>query len=61
MKASERLADLMRQGLSTYQAAGKRPARPMVACEDCLDWHPMGLHTADALTRKGNREERGGK
>lgn len=58
---SERLADIMRQGFMKQRAPKKRamePERPIVACEDCLNWHRQGKHTADAATRKANRAER---
>lgn len=56
------LCDLMRQGLATYTAPkSKRAAapvdtRPIVACDDCLNWHRKGKHTADLDTRKANRK-----
>src|SRR5690606_42094437 len=61
MKPHDRLCDLMRQGIATFQAPKGKKApveRPIVACEDCLDWHPAGRHTADAATRKANRAAR---
>jgi len=54
--ALDRFSDLQKQGFM-------RPARKsrvsvpaqIVACNDCLNWHPRGKHTADAATRKANR------
>lgn len=57
-----RMADLMRQGFMKPRKV-KLPTKappPIIACNDCLNWHPRGKHTADAATRKANRA-RGGK
>ena len=53
------LADLMRQGFMK-PVKRKKPAieRPIVACDDCLNWHRKGKHIADATVRKKNRDAR---
>jgi len=50
-----RLADLYRQGFMKPRRKAKAKPRPIVACDDCLDWHRKGRHTADVATRKANR------
>lgn len=63
--STERLADLMRQGFMKQRPVKApkppKPERPIVACDDCLNWHRQGKHTADAETRKANRKARGDK
>lgn len=52
----DRFTDLQRQGFMKPRRAPRAPkaARPQVACNGCLNWHPEGKHTADAATRKAN-------
>jgi hypothetical protein len=58
---TDRLLDLMRQGFMKSRRT-RTPAkeRPIVACDDCLNWHRQGSHTSDAATRKARRAARKG-
>lgn len=53
----EALTDLMRQGFMRGVKAKKPPKEPppIIACDDCLNWHRKGQHTADKATRAQNR------
>lgn len=58
---SRRLADLMRQGFMKplKQRKGKKVEKPIVACEDCMNWHREGKHTSSPAVRKERRAARG--
>lgn len=57
--AADRLADMARQGfMRGARVRAPRKKLHWVACEDCLNWHRQGRHTADAAARKANREAR---
>lgn len=61
--AIDRYADLLKQGFMKPIRRGrgtKKPKveQPIVSCEDCLNWHRKGKHTASATERKANREAR---
>ncbi len=62
MSGAERFADLHRQGFMRPLPArpAKRAAkeRPIVTCDDCLNWHREGKHTASTEERRANRAER---
>lgn len=56
MNGVDRFNDLQRQGF--MKARKPKPApieRPIVACDECLNWHKQGKHTADRVTRATNR------
>lgn len=55
--AAERYGDLMKQGWFKGPSKRRQKKTPpeVVACDDCLNWHAKGKHTADAATRKANR------
>lgn len=55
----DRLSDIMRQGFmrGLKPARAKAIEKPVVACQECLNWHREGKHTADAATRKARRVE----
>jgi hypothetical protein len=57
---SRRFADLMKQGFWKSPKSRRAPAppRPVVTCDDCLNWHTQGKHTAPADVRKANRVAR---
>lgn len=59
MNAADRFNDLQKQGFMKTRAVRKQAAPlPTVACDDCLNWHRKGKHSADAATRKVNRAAR---
>ena len=52
----DRFNDLQQQGFMQPRRTRKaKPEVPTIACDDCLNWHAKGKHTADAATRKANR------
>jgi hypothetical protein len=54
-----RLCDLMRQGFMKPRKPKRTPVeRPIVACDDCLNWHRKGKHTSDKATRAARKAER---
>lgn len=54
-----RWEDLQKQGfMKPRKQKAPKKERPIVACEDCLNWHREGQHTADRATRAKNRKER---
>lgn len=54
--ALKRMLDLAKQGFMKPPSRHRVKAPlPIVSCDDCLNWHPKGKHTADAATRKANR------
>ena len=55
-----RLADLMRQGFMKPRRAPRvaKPLPPIIACDDCLNWHRKGKHTATRDERARNRAKR---
>ena len=56
MDPVDRFNDLQQQGfMQPRRARKKKPEAPTIACDDCLNWHVKGKHTADAATRKVNR------
>ena len=57
---SDRLCDLMRQGFMKPRKEPRAPKAkpPIVACEDCLNWHTKGKHTATPEVRRARRAER---
>jgi hypothetical protein len=56
MDPVDRFNDLQHQGFMRSRRNKKaKPEVPTVACDDCLNWHTKGKHTADAATRKANR------
>jgi hypothetical protein len=58
--ATDRMLDLLKQGFMKPHRDPKpqKPEAPIVACDDCLNWHRKGKHTADAATRKANHSKR---
>lgn len=53
---TERMLDLMKQGLMKPPSKHRvKTPLPIVSCDDCLNWHAKGKHTADVATRKANR------
>jgi len=54
---SERLNDLMKQGLAHFKAPRPRKRKPTVSCEACLNWHEEGRHTASPEARRANLKE----
>lgn len=52
-----RLCDLMKQGFMKPRKARKPPKseRPIITCDDCLNWHRQGKHTANKAQRAINR------
>ena len=56
MDPVDRFNDLQQQGFMRSRRTKKaKPEVPTVACDDCLNWHAKGKHTADAATRKAKR------
>jgi hypothetical protein len=54
-----RYLDIMKQGFMK-PLPKPRPVKtppPIIACNDCLNWHRQGKHTADLQTRRANRAE----
>jgi hypothetical protein len=52
----DRYLDLLKQGfMKPPRKVRVKVPVPIVACDDCLNWHAKGKHTADAATRKANR------
>lgn len=59
MDPIDRFNDLQKQGfMKPRKVRAPKAERPMVACDDCLNWHRKGKHTADLETRKRNRAQR---
>lgn len=57
--ATPRYLDLQQQGFSRIGQVRRAIAhKPIVTCDDCLNWHRDGKHTAHAATRKINRQAR---
>ena len=58
--ASERYLDLMKQGFMKPRREKREPAKPKptVACEECLNWHAEGKHTAPIDVRRARRLEK---
>ena len=55
----DRFNDLARQGFMKVRKKRRVKAElPIVACNDCMDWHRQGKHTADKSTRAANRAAR---
>lgn len=52
--------DILKQGFMKFRKPPKAPKSeaPIVACDDCLNWHRKGKHISDAETRKARRQER---
>lgn len=58
--AIEGLSDLAKQGFMRGQKA-KRPKRaepPIVACDECRDWHRKGKHSKGKAERAAIRKAR---
>lgn len=60
--ATDRYLDLLKQGFmrprsTRIRQQPKQPA-PIVACDDCRNWHRKGKHTASLAVRRANRKER---
>jgi hypothetical protein len=56
---ADRLCDLMRQGFMKSKPSPKvKEIPPVIACEDCLNWHKKGKHTLSKDERRANREKR---
>jgi hypothetical protein len=51
-----RFMDLQKQGfMRPVKVRKKKEQKPSIACDDCLNWHTKGRHTANRETRKVNR------
>lgn len=58
MNSQDRFNDLQRQGFMRPRARKSTTTSPVVACDDCLNWHTQGHHTASAETRAARRVAR---
>lgn len=55
--AIEGFSDLAKQGFMRGQKAKrtKKPAPPIVACDECRDWHRQGKHSKTKAERAAIR------
>ena len=50
---TKRFSDLQKQGFMKFgrkNARKAKVAKPIVACDECHDWHVKGKHTKGAIT-----------
>ena len=57
--AIEGLSDLAKQGFMRGRKASraKKPALPVVACDECRDWHRQGKHSKTKAERVGMKKQ----
>jgi hypothetical protein len=54
-----RYIDLLKQGfMRPLKTKQRKEPPPVVACDDCLNWHRKGQHTSSQDVRKQRRLER---
>lgn len=56
MKPIDRFLDIQRQGfIKSWASKIPKALGPIVACQDCLNWHREGKHTASPSERRLRR------